>query len=105
MFVLMTSPNGKRFHHVYKVGRAHNPKVLQGVFSGVSSAFDPIGGRCVLVRTNDDFRKMENQRISVATLKKAKDKVERALGAYFEDQGKNNLLIGGVTTYDAPDLT
>jgi hypothetical protein len=105
VFISMTTENGKSFHHVYKIGRALKPKILQGTFSGVSSAFDPIAGRCVLVRTEHQFDLMENEAISIESLEEKSGKLENALAKYFKERSLNNLIVEGITTNDIPDLT
>jgi hypothetical protein len=104
LFVSMHTEVGKSFHHVYKIGKAHRPRILQGIFSGVSSAFDPIAGRCVLVRADVEFGTLKNESVSIATLRSKPGKVEKALAKYFKDRSLNNLIVEGITTNDIPDL-
>lgn len=104
LFVLMTSKAGKEFHHVYKVGTRQAPQVLQGVFSGVSTAFDPIGGRTVLVK-QDDGSKLKNEMIDIARLKVSKERNERILARYFWKYENNNVAPGKSATFWFEDLT
>lgn len=103
-FVLMTSREGKFFHHIYKIGARLDPDVLQGVFSGVSTAFDPIGGRTVLVRQKEEWPKLKNAMIPVASLKRSKDNTDKALITYFKDSKNNNLALNRSATFSADDL-
>jgi hypothetical protein len=103
LFVLMTSKTGKAFHHVYKIGTRNSPEVMQGVFSGVSTAFDPIGGRTVLVRENG-ATKLKNDMISISILKRSKNRNERVLGKYFEKYENNNVAPLKSASFDIQDL-
>ncbi|HTF17867.1 MAG TPA: hypothetical protein VK658_07330 [Chryseolinea sp.] len=104
LFVLMTSKAGKVFHHVYKIGTRHEPNVLQGVFSGVSTAFDPIGGRAVLIRENEGGAKLRNAMISVSDLRKSKNRDEHVLGKYFAKYENNNVAPAKSATFGIQDL-
>lgn len=104
IFILMRADGGKLFHHVYKIGERHKPFVLQGVFSGVSTAFDPIGGRTVLVRMEDPYTSLKNASLSVSALRKSKLPVENRIAIYFRDYTNNNIAPNRSSTFDADDL-
>lgn len=104
LFVLMVSPEGKTFHHVYKIGNRFEPKILQGIFSGVSTAFDPIGGRTVLVRQEGQFDVLTNRRMSVSAMKKSRQEEDRQLSVYFNAYNNNNLASNRSTTFGLDDL-
>jgi len=104
LFVLMRTSEGKEFHHVYKIGQRERPDVLQGVFSGVSTAFDPIAGRVVLVRSDQEFGALENSQLTTAQLKKTNSTEAKALERYFRKFEDNNLSIKKVTTFTVADL-
>jgi hypothetical protein len=104
VFVLMKADEGKVFHHVYKIGERQSPVVLQGVFSGVSTAFDPIGGRTVLVRTDEPYASLKNASLSVNTLRKSKLAVEKRLAIYFKDYANNNVAPKRSSTFGIGDL-
>jgi hypothetical protein len=104
LFILMTSKVGKTFHHVYKIGSRHSPGVLQGVFSGVSTAFDPIGGRTVLVRQREDVSKLNNTSTAILTLTKSKNEEERRLAQYFKFYENNNVAPAKSATFSFKDL-
>jgi hypothetical protein len=89
---------------VYKIGQREKPQVLQGIFSGVSTGFDPIGGRVVLVRATEVYGEMTHDTLEVSRLLKSKDRVEVALAEYFEAYGDNNLQIKRVVTFGVEDL-
>ena len=60
IYVLFRGENGKQFHHVYKLGKRIGANVLQGVFSGISTVGEPIGGRTVLIRSDREFDALAN---------------------------------------------
>lgn len=104
IFVLMHADGGKLFHHIYKIGERHRPFVLQGVFSGVSTAFDPIGGRTVLVRMEEPYVSLKNASLSVSALRKSKSPVEKRLALYFRDYANNNIAPNRSSTFGVDDL-
>lgn len=91
LYILMSAPIGKTFHHVYKIGKRHEPNVMQGVFSGVSSAPDPIGGRTVLIKQSEPFENLENKKIPVEAMLNSTSLEESRVGSYFKDYHNNNL--------------
>ena len=103
LFCHFESPDGKRFQHVYKVGSCMSPEVLQGVFSGVSSAFDPIGGRVVLVRTQASFDTLVNRQYALNTTSPDPD-LDENIHNYFRDYCDNNLMIKPAITFTEDDL-
>jgi hypothetical protein len=104
LFILMQASGGKEIHHVYKLGKREKPLVLQGIFSGVSTVFEPIGGRTVLIRTEEDFTKLKNSELEIADMKRSADKEQRRLAEYFLSYEANNLKIKPVTTFTLDDL-
>jgi hypothetical protein len=105
LFVLLESQSEKSFYHVYKIGKREQPIVLQGIFSGVSTAFDPIGGRVVLIRDEAiAFDKMTNHEFSLDSLRKSEVAFEQKLFTYFSNYGDNNLRIKNVVSYELDDL-
>ncbi|MEO1052174.1 MAG: hypothetical protein AAFX87_16195 [Bacteroidota bacterium] len=100
LFFVIKGDGGKQFHHVYRIGIADRPKVMQGVFSGVSSSFEPIGGRVVLIRDDRELKYMQNLKISLTE----PSEEFNDLIHYFKDYSKNNLRINRVITLDVEDL-
>ncbi|TRX59136.1 hypothetical protein FNH22_11475 [Fulvivirga sp. M361] len=92
------------FYHVYKVGKTVKPKVIQGIFSGVSSALDPIGGRCVLVRQESDFETLANSKIVLNKVPVAENSYHQPLWRYFKKNQENNLKIKTPVGFDLDDL-
>jgi hypothetical protein len=104
LFVSMYSQEGKVFHHVYKLGERNQPDVLQGTFTGISTAFDPIGGRCVLVRQGIEFTELTNKKIGTSKLKKSKVEEEKILGDYFDKYFNNNVAPKKSASFTLDDL-
>lgn len=104
LFVLMESANGKVIHHIYKIGARQKPAVLQGVFSGVSTVFDPIGGRVVLVRVEEPWEELTTKELTPADLSKSTFPWEQSLVQYFGTYHNNNLLTNKSTTFTHADL-
>lgn len=104
LFILMVHEDGKQFHHIYRLGKHDAPEVLQGIFSGVSTVFDPIGGRTVLIRTDEDYKALKNKELELIALEKSKDLKERRLAEYFKKYEHNNLNIRRVNTLRLDDL-
>lgn len=94
----------KSLYHVYKVGKIMQPKVIQGIFSGVSSAFDPVGGRCVLVRQESTFETLANSKIVWNKMLTAKNSAYQSLWRYFKKYRENNLQIKTPVGFDLDDL-
>lgn len=104
LFIAMESKNGKQMHHVYKIGKRKEPKVLQGIFVGVSTAFDPIGGRTVLVKSNDPFNTLSKRKFSYPELSKSKEPEHKNLASYFREYQKNNLAPERSYSFSNEDL-
>ena len=104
LFVLLASPEYKTFYHIYKIGTRRDPKVIQGIFSGVSTAFDPIGGRAVLIKVNEPFATLKNKAFSADELAESGLPENKMLAAYFRDYPRNNLSINRVVSFGIEDL-
>lgn len=101
---LLRADKGKEIHLVFKAGVSMKPSVLQGVFSGISTAGDPIAGREVLVRQDEDFSRLQSKRLSISRLKASDDPGEKSIGEYFEEYLRNNLKAGQSSTFGISDL-
>jgi hypothetical protein len=104
LFVLLVSPEDKSFYHIYKIGTRREPKVIQGIFSGVSTAFDPIGGRAVLLKVNEPFASLSNQAFTLDELNKDGAPESKTLATYFREYSRNNLSINKVISFGFEDL-
>jgi hypothetical protein len=104
LFVLLVSAEYKSFYHIYKIGTRRDPKVIQGIFSGVSTAFDPIGGRAVLVRVDEPFSDLKNQAFTLQELGSSSLPQGKTLAVYFREYTKNNLSINKVVSFGLEDL-
>jgi hypothetical protein len=104
LFILMEEEAGKQIHHVYKIGTRPKPQVLQGIFSGVSTNFDPIGGRTVLVQSDNSFDKLQHKEGSVKEFSKSDQPAEKSISNYLKDYSSNNLRINRVVGFGDTDL-
>ncbi|MEO5600593.1 MAG: hypothetical protein ABIR06_06685 [Cyclobacteriaceae bacterium] len=104
LFIHLETPENKSFYHVYKIGTSRSPKVIQGIFSGVSTAFDPIGGRAVLLKVNEHAGSLKNQAMHIRELSKSTVLEHKKLAAYFKDYAKNNLSINKIISFGMEDL-
>lgn len=104
LYILLEAKEGKAFHHVYKVGNRKSPKVLQGIFSGVTTAFDPIGGRVVLIWSETEYEALTTAKLEIETLKKSTITGESKLAAYFRDYLNNNLKPNRSASFGIEDL-
>lgn len=104
LFVLLASPEHKSFYHIYKIGTRRKPRVIQGIFSGVSTAFDPIGGRAVLISVKAPFSTLKNQAFTLGQLGNSENEDQRTLASYFRDYSRNNLSINKVVGFETEDL-
>lgn len=101
---LFSGTSGKTFHHIYKIGNRLDPKVLQGIYSGISTADDPIGGRAVLSRSNEQFDQIENIEMKIQELGKSDNELHKSLASYFDGFEKNNLRLNTIISFSAQDL-
>jgi len=104
LFVLLQNEEGKCFHHIYRMGDIERPKVLQGIFSGVTSGFDPIGGRVVLELRSEEYSALKIAALEISTLKSHVQKNDQRLAKYFMKYSDNNLKIGKTSTFGFSDL-
>lgn len=104
LFVLLESPEHKSFYHIYKIGTRRNPRVVQGIFSGVSTAFDPIGGRAVLLKVKAPFSTLQNRAYTLDELSRSELNDHNVLARYFALYTTNNLSINKVVGFDVEDL-
>jgi hypothetical protein len=104
LFILMKAANGKEFHHVYRIGQKQQPKVLQGIFSGVSTAFEPIGGRVLLILTDNSYDTLENRSMKIAELQQSPNLSDRRIAEYFSAYTDNNLSLLKSMTFGIDDL-
>lgn len=104
IFCLMAAEDGKHFYHVYRIAAKKKPQVLQGVFSGILTAQEPVAGRAVLIRKDEKIEDMRHQEMTIEELKSSGDKEKQHLAVYFEDFSKNNLQINKSITFRIEDL-
>lgn len=102
----LRSSMNKNIYLVFKAGFAERPEVLQGVFSGLSTAGDPIGGREILIRQppETEFADLTNARVPIGELTQSKDREEQLIGKYFFNKDTNILKGGRASTFGFDDL-
>ncbi len=101
---LVESGEGKSIHIVLKIGISKHPRVLQGIFSGMSSGGDPIAGRELFVRQPIGIDSLEPKKIKISSLLNSPDEEERMIGIYFSDMPGNILKGGPASTFELSDL-
>ncbi len=100
----MQSDSRKEFHHVYRIGKRETPDVLRGMFSGVSTNFDPIAGRVVLIRQKEKFEELKIAQLDMSQLQTSDAVTDRRLAEYFQQFEDNNLRISGTPYFSIDDL-
>lgn len=80
-----------------------SPKLTQGIFSGVSSSFEPIGNGVVTIKAQSEF-----EDLSPIEVKKSrgtqKEEHINPLFQYFESKEGNNLSTNRSTSFSLKDL-
>jgi hypothetical protein len=104
IYCLLESKQDKNLHLVFNVGLTKKANVLQGIFSGISTAGDPIAGREVLVRQEGKLSLLKNARRSISELVESKREEEVLVGKYFRKAEQNILKGGKPSTFELDDL-
>jgi hypothetical protein len=106
IYCLLESGDTKDLHVVFKTGLESTPNVLQGVFSGLSTANDPIAGREILVRQPgvDEMKKLSNDRMSIDALLESGSDEEKIIAGYFNSIEENILKAGRSSNFQITDL-
>lgn len=95
----------KTLHLAFKVGVSKHPKLLIGVFSGVSSAGDPIAGKEILYKSDLDFIQMKNFKVPIAAPENLMPYgIPGSIVTFFSDFDKNYFKISGISTFDLNDI-
>ena len=100
----LVSQQDKDLHLVFYAGLEQNPRVIQGVFSGISSAGDPIAGREVLVRQDEKFNMLQNFRRPIQEMLESKSAEAQIIAMYFKNPEHNILKAGKASTFSIGDL-
>jgi hypothetical protein len=90
---------------VLKAGIAEQPRVLQGVFSGLSTAGDPIAGKEILIRQDAEYEDLRNERIPINELITSSQSESRLVGSYFYSKEGNIIKGGRASTFGLDDLS
>jgi hypothetical protein len=90
----------KKLYIVMKVGTSAHPRLLQGTFSGISTAGDPIAGRELFLREEKlKFEEMKWSKLDVDN-----NTLDSRINHYFSDYEKNCIKINNVSTFSMTDL-
>ncbi len=101
---LETAPS-KVLHLVFQIGFCTTPKVLRGIFSGISTGGNPICGREILVKTeHQSYETMQNQKIHLQKEVNNNSFLDPKIADYFADYDTNYLKISSGSTFDLDDL-
>lgn len=103
---VLTAEDGKMQHLVFRVGLSKKPKLLQGVFSGVSTSGVPIAGKGLLFRSYEkDFEGMNNYKLKIReNMDHSPTNIPGKLLHYFQNYNQTYLKIGDTSTFDIGDL-
>lgn len=106
LYCLLESGASRNIYFVFKVGFAYQPRVLQGIFSGLDDGGDPVAGREVLIRQEEmEFGKEPTKKMRITTLMRdAQNEELKAIAAYFKDRHANLLKAGKTKMFDINDL-
>ena len=106
MSTLITSEDQtKSLHLAFKVGLSKYPKVILGVFSGVSTAGLPVAGKEILYKSDVPFEEMKNVKISIEALdEKEEPIIPSSIIRYLSDFDKNYIKVIGMGTFDLDEL-
>ncbi|NRB46964.1 MAG: hypothetical protein HRU41_04785 [Saprospiraceae bacterium] len=96
---LESNDKAKTLHLAFMLGVAKEPKVLIGVFSGVSTSGFPIAGKELLLRAEEDFQNLQNQRIPIQ-----KGSLPNSILTYFENYDSCYFKVQEASTFDFLDL-
>lgn len=105
LYALLESGMGKNLHLVFRLGLPQQrPEVLQGVFSGISSAGNPISGREILARQEKDFEQLTHKLYTIEELCKSKNEKAKLIGNYFAKKEKAILSAGNSSVFSWSDI-
>lgn len=100
LFCTLESGKDKSIQLVMKAGAASDPLLLKGVFSGISTAGDPIAGRKLLLREHDlPFGQMHWKKLPLDDTG-----LDPRIDRYFSHYEKNCIKITQVSTFSMRDL-
>lgn len=99
------SNQGKILNLIFHVGIAIDPKLLQGVFSGMSTGGEPIVGREILVRQGEDENELPKARVVIIPEEdEAKPSIDIRIIRYFGTYEGNCLRAGRSSSFTLGDL-
>ncbi|MBX2875871.1 MAG: hypothetical protein KTR30_27370 [Saprospiraceae bacterium] len=96
---LESNDKAKTLHLAFMLGVAKKPKVLIGVFSGVSTSGLPIAGKELLLRSDEAFEDLQNQRIPIQ-----EGLLPDSILNYFKHYDSCYFKVQEASTFDFLDL-
>lgn len=104
---LVSKDGAKVIHLAFRLGVAKKPKILNGVFSGVSSSGIPIAGKELLVRSEEEYTAMKNKKVNIgkdASLSNNESLLTPEIIQYFANYDSSYIKIDFASTFDKDDL-
>jgi len=99
------SEQGKILNLIFHLGLSVSPELLQGVFSGMSSAGDPIAGREILVKTPEGFAEPKKSWVvNFADRASAEQQLDSRILDYFDNYSGNCIKTGRSSSFTLEDL-
>lgn len=96
----LDSGTEKRLCLVFKLGNSRQIRVAQGIFTGISTSGNPIGGRELLVRElNVEYQYMQWGKYTIND-----DRIDSRILSYFSSPEKNCIQIASVGGFELDDL-
>jgi hypothetical protein len=100
LFIYLVSGAEKQLGLVFKIGVTKTINLLQGTFSGMSSAGYPIAGREVLIReTFFDYQSMEWSEVDIQC-----NELDQRLKAFFSEIKENCIAVKNITGFELNNL-
>ena len=104
LFCLLRSDKVKRLYMIFKTGLSIKPRVLQGVFCGLSTSGAPIAGREVIIKQDGNLSTLTCERVPISEWENSASEEEREIAFYFRDIHKSILKAGTPNSFNLDDL-
>ena len=104
LFCQLRSEKVKRLYMIFKTGLSIRPRVLQGVFCGLSTSGEPIDGREVIVKQDAKLDTLTCARESIQDWETSDSEEKREIALYFGDASRSILKAGASVRYALDDL-
>lgn len=104
IYCTLDSDPDKLLNLVFRIGYAHNPALLMGVFSGVSTGGDPIAGRELLLRTEMKYEDMTPIEVPLKREDQWPSWIDKRIFRYFSVLERNCLKASHGVRFSLDDL-